>query len=95
MFDWFLTMSGSLSTPGKYDIMNAYEWFIDQAYLQMSATVDGDGTTHVTIDQLSWGGTNLLNRMMYWGSTSYLANYLDSTAAAGWSGMERVEPSTT
>jgi hypothetical protein len=88
MWDWFLAMGGSLSTPGKYDIMNAYEWFVDQAYLQMTATVDPDGMTHVTIDQVAWGSTNLLNRMLYWGSTSYLASHLDSTAAAGWSGME-------
>jgi hypothetical protein len=54
----------------------------------MSATVDGDGTTHVTIDQLAWGTTILLNRMLYWGSASYLNNTLDSTAAVGWSGME-------
>jgi hypothetical protein len=88
MFDWFLAVGGAFSTAGKYDIMNAYEWFLDQAYLQMSATVDGDGTTHVTIDHLAWGTTNLLNRMLYWGSASYLVNHLDSTKAVGWSGME-------
>ncbi len=88
MWNWFLAMGGSFSVPGKYDIMNAYEWFIDQAYLQMSATVDPDGTTHVTIGHLGWGTSNMLNRMFYWGSTSYLANTLDSSTAAGWSGME-------
>jgi hypothetical protein len=88
LWDWFIAMGGSLSVPGKYDIMNAYQWFLDQAYLQMSATVDPDGTTHVTIDHLAWGTSNMLNRMFYWGSTSYLTNTLDSTAAAGWSGME-------
>jgi hypothetical protein len=88
MWDWFIAMGGSLAVPGKYDIMNAYEWFIDQAHLQMSATVDPDGTTRVTIGHLAWGTSNMLNRMFYWGSTSYLANTLDSSAAAGWSGME-------
>jgi hypothetical protein len=88
MWNWLIAMGGSSSVPGKYDIMNAYEWFLDQIYLQMSATVDPDGTTHVTIDHLSWGTSNMLNRMFYWGSTSYLANTLDSSAAAGWSGME-------
>jgi len=90
MWDWFVAMGGSFSVPGKYDIMNAYEWFLDQAYLQMSATVDPDGTTHVTIDHLAWGTSNMLDRMFYWGSTSYLANSLDSTTAAGWSGIEPI-----
>ncbi len=88
LWNWFLAMGGSFSVPGKYDIMNAYQWFLDQAYLQMSASVDPDGTTHVTIDHLAWGTSNLLARIFYWGSTSYRDNTLDSTTAVGWSGME-------
>ena len=88
VFDWFEDMGGNLATPGKYDIMNAYEWYLEQFFLSMTATVDPDGTTHVTISQASWGGTNLINRMFYWGDASYLTNYLDSTQAAGWAGYE-------
>jgi hypothetical protein len=62
MWAWYLEMGGRQAIPGKYDIMNAYEWFIDQAYLQLSATVDPDGTTHVSLDQVAWGPTILLNR---------------------------------
>jgi hypothetical protein len=88
IYDWFEAMGGNLGTPGKYDIMNAYEWYLEQFYVQMTATVDPDGTTHVTIDGASWGGTNLINRMFYWGDASYLDNYLNSPAAAGWAGYE-------
>jgi hypothetical protein len=90
LWNWFLEMGGgqSSSAIGKYDIMNAYAWFLDQVFLDMSATVDPDGTTHVTINHLAWGTTNLLNRMFYWGSASYADNHLDSTQAAGWYGME-------
>jgi hypothetical protein len=62
MWAWYLEMGGRQAIPGKYDIMNAYEWFIDQAYLQLSATVDPDGTTHVSLDQVALGPTILLNR---------------------------------
>jgi hypothetical protein len=90
LWNWFLDMGGGLSSSatGKYDIMNAYAWFLDQVFLDMSAVVDPDGTTHVTVNHLAWGTTNLLNRMFYWGDASYEVNYLDSTQAAGWQGME-------
>ena len=90
LWDWFLEMGGggAPSAIGKYDIMNAYAWYLDQVFLDMSATVDPDGTTHVTIKHLAWGTTNLLNRMFYWGNTSYKDHHLDSTQAAGWHGME-------
>jgi len=88
MYEWFEEMGGNLGTPGKYDIMNAYEWVLDQFYVKMTATVDPDGTTHLVIKQGSWGGINLFARFIYWGDASYIDNYLDDTAANGWSGYE-------
>jgi hypothetical protein len=98
MWAWFFEMGGeeSSSKIGKYDIMNAYGWYIDQAMLDISTTVDLDtshnghavGTTHVTIQHVAWGTSNLLDHMFYWGSTSYKDHHLDSTEAMGWQGME-------
>jgi len=88
MLDWYYEMAGEFGIPGKYDIMNAYEWVLDQFYLTMTATVDPDGTTHLVIKQGSWGGINLFDRFIYWGDASYIDNHLDSTAANGWSGYE-------
>jgi hypothetical protein len=98
MWAWFFEMGGeeSSSKIGKYDIMNAYGWYIDQAMLDISTTVDLDtshnghavGTTHVTIQHVAWGTSNLLDHMFYWGSTSYKDHHLDSTMAMGWQGME-------
>ena len=87
--DWFLAMGGgSALTPGKYDIANSFEWFYVNYFLNMTATVDADGTTHVFIDHAAWGTEVVLSRMFYWGNASYLVNYLDSTKARGWWGME-------
>jgi len=89
--NWFLAMGGgssSASGVGKYDIANSFEWFYVNYYIQMSATVDPDGTTHVSIDHVAWGTEVMLARMFYWGNVSYAASYLDSTKAAGWWGME-------
>jgi plastocyanin len=83
LFQWFARVDST-----KYDIWNAYEWYLDQRYVRMVAIVDPDGTTHVTIGHLAWGTMNLLARMFYWGNESYLVNYLDSRLAAGWLGME-------
>jgi hypothetical protein len=90
LWDWFFAMGGEESSTkiGKYDIMNAYGWFLDQAMLDISTTVDPDGTTHVTIQHVAWGTSNLLDHMFYWGSTSYKDHHLDSTQAMGWQGME-------
>ena len=73
---------------GKYDIYNSFEYFYSPFYTNVSATVDSDGTTHVSIEHVSWGTEVLLSRMFYWGNASYAANYLDSTKAKGWWGME-------
>ncbi len=90
MWDWFLETGGGrqVNLTGTYDIMNAYGWFLDQVFLDISATVNPDGTTHVTIQHEAWGTTNLLNRFFYWGSTHYQDEYLDSTKAMGWQGWE-------
>ena len=101
MWDWFFEMGGEESSTkiGKYDIMNAYGWYLDQAMLDIKYTVDLDtitpghvghavGTTHVTIQHVAWGTSNLLDHMFYWGSTSYKDHHLDSTMAMGWQGME-------
>ncbi len=42
----------------------------------------------MSIDHAAWGTEILLARMFYWGSASYRANYLDSTKARGWLGIE-------
>jgi len=86
--DWFIAMGGGQNTIGKYDIVNTYEWYYQPMYTNMSATVDDDGTTHVTIDHAAWGTEALLARMFYWGNASYADNYLDSTKATGWWDME-------
>jgi PKD repeat protein len=90
LWDWLQAMGGgpSPASAGKYDIMNGYEWFLDQAYLDLRGAVAPDGTTTVTIDHTAWGTGNTLSRMFYWGASSYLDGYLDSSTAAGWSGME-------
>jgi len=89
--NWFLAMGGGGSGSagvGKYDIANSFEWYYTNWYLQMTATVDADGTTHVSIDHAAWGTEVMLSRMFYWGNTSYKLNYLDSSKATGWWGME-------
>jgi hypothetical protein len=86
--DWWVAMGGSSSTVGKYDIYNSFEWYYQPFYTQIATTVDPDGTTHVSIDTAAWGTEVVLSRMFYWGNASYANNYLDSTKAAGWWGME-------
>ncbi len=86
--NWFQAMGGSNVALGKYDITNAFLWYYQPFYTDMVATVDPDGTTHVTIDHAAWGTETLLARMFYWGNASYSDNYLDSTRAKGWLGME-------
>ena len=85
---WYLDMGGSPAAVGKYDIYNAYEWFWDPVYTAIEGTVDPDGTTHVSIDNVAWGTGNLLSRMFYWGNASYADHHLDSREAIGWLGME-------
>ncbi len=85
---WFILMGGSAAQLGKYDIANGYEWYYQAFYTQMNATVDPDGTTHVTIDHAAWGTEALLARMFYWGNASYVESYLNSTNASGWWGMD-------
>jgi len=89
--NWFLAMAGGGSgsaSVGKYDIANSYEWYYVSSYLQINATVDPDGTTHILIDHAATGTEVMLARMFYWGNTSYKLNYLDSSNATGWWGME-------
>ncbi len=89
--NWFLAMAGGGSGSGfvgKYDIANSYEWYYVSYFVQITATVDADGTTHVLIDHAATGTEVMLSRMFYWGNTSYKVNYLDSSKATGWWGME-------
>ena len=86
--NWFISMGGSAPAVGKYDIYNSFEWYYQPFYTNMTATVDPDGTTRVSIDYAAWGTEVVLARMFYWGNTSYQNNYLDSTKAKGWWGME-------
>ncbi len=89
--NWFLAMGGGGSGSagvGKYDIANSFQWYYVNFFLQISAAVDPDGTTHVSIDHAAWGTEVLLARMLYWGNTSYATYYLNSSRASGWMGME-------
>ncbi len=88
LWNWFQAMGGSSRAIGKYDIANSFEWYYQPYYVQATARVDTDGTTHVSIDTTAWGTEVLLARMFYWGNASYAANYMDSTRAKGWWGME-------
>lgn len=88
LLDWYIAMGGDKTVPGKYDIENGYEWWYAPFYLNLAATIEPDGTTHVTIDTTSWGGEVLFGRWMYWGNTSYIDNWMDSTKARGWSATE-------
>jgi hypothetical protein len=88
VFNWFVALGGSASAVGKYDIYNSFEWFYQPYFVQITGTVDPDGTTHVTIETVAWGTEVLLARIFYWGNASYQDHYLDSTKARGWWGME-------
>ena len=85
---WFGEMGGLPRTLGKYDIYNSFEWFLQTFFTEISASVANNGVTTVMINHVAWGTEVLLARMFYWGSASYIANYLDSTQALGWWGME-------
>ena len=85
---WFETLGGTSGTAGKYDIINAFEYQYTPFYTNITATVDAGGTTRVYIEHAAWGTEVLLSRMFYWGNASYKDNYLDSTKARGWWGME-------
>ncbi|MGQ0797822.1 MAG: PKD domain-containing protein, partial [Methanobacteriota archaeon] len=99
---WFVALAGDQSNLGKYDISNSFEYYYVPYFLDMNATVDTDGTTHVTIRHVAWGTDVLVSRMFYWGNVTYAdpgpdgvsgnaddtGAYLDSTKAAGWWGME-------
>ncbi|MGQ0796405.1 MAG: hypothetical protein ACT4OI_00860, partial [Methanobacteriota archaeon] len=86
--NFLIGLGGTSFIVGTYDIYNAYEWFYQVFYTQVSGSVAADGTTTVTIDHLAWGTEALMGRLVYWGAALYQANYLDSTRAAGWLGME-------
>jgi hypothetical protein len=86
--NWFLDLGGRVSTVGKYDIFNSFEWYYQPYVTQLAGTVQADGTTTVTIDHVAWGTEVVLARIFYWGATSYAQYHLDSTRAAGWWGME-------
>ena len=100
--DWFRSQGGTQLLMGKYDIANGYEWYYDSFGINVSATVDDDGTTRVRIDHYAWGTEALMSRWLYWGATNYynlgpdgiqgtaddVNNSVDSTKAAGWWRME-------
>ena len=85
---FMMAQGGGSVMVGPYDIVNAFGWWYSPFYTTFAASVADDGTTTVTIDHAAWGTDVLLARWSYWGATSYRDNYLDSTRAAGWSGME-------
>ncbi|MGQ0796675.1 MAG: hypothetical protein ACT4OI_02245 [Methanobacteriota archaeon] len=85
---WLVSQGGPQREPGAYDVPNSFEYYYVPFFTQVAATVDADGTTHVMIDHVAWGGEVVVARWFYWGAASYRDNYLDSTRAAGWWGME-------
>ena len=85
---WFEALGGPAGTAGKYDIVNSFEYQYTPFYTNITAIVETGGTTHVYLEHAAWGTEVLLARMFYWGNASYLNNYLDSTKARGWWGME-------
>lgn len=86
---WFEALGGPAGTTGKYDIVNSFEYQYTPFYTNMTAVVDSTtGMTQVYLEHAAWGTEVLLARMFYWGNASYADNYLDSTKAEGWWGME-------
>ncbi len=73
----------------KYDIWNSFQYPYTPFFTEVRATVNpSTGTTTVEILHAAWGTEVLLARWFYWGNASYASDYLDSTKAAGWWGME-------
>jgi len=85
---WLLNLAGDSSTAGKYDVATGCEWYYLDVADQISAVVDNDGVTHVTILFQGYCTSVLISRWFYWGNTSYRDHWDDSTLARGWWGME-------
>lgn len=95
LHNWYLNqgcdLQGTLYASGgcKYDIFMGYEYGYYPADTNVTAAVDADGTTHVTIDEISEGMEVLVMRWLYWGNTSYSGTgAVDDTLARGWLAME-------
>jgi len=56
---------------GKYDIWNGFEWYYQTDITDLNATVDEDGTTHVSVFWDGFGYDVLMARWFYWGRSSY------------------------
>lgn len=86
---WFVAMGGTVRDIGKYDIINGFEWYYQVFATNIQASVDPTtGVTTLDILHVAYGTGLLLARMFYWGNASYAENYLDSTMARGWLGLE-------
>lgn len=87
--NWLSYLGGSSSKPGPYDIFNSYQYYYSPFMTWTNATVDSTtGQTTVKITHVAWGTEALLARLFYWGNAAYSTNFLDSTKANGWWGME-------
>ncbi len=86
--NWLQKQGGSSSASGPYDIYSSYQYFYSPFQTHVVGNVSSDGSTTVKILHVAWGTEALLARWFYWGSTPYLTNYLDSSTAKGWWGME-------
>ena len=86
--NWLQKQGGSSSASGPYDIYSSYQYFYSPFQTHVVGSVASDGSTTVKILHVAWGTEALLARWFYWGSTPYLTNYLDSSTAKGWWGME-------
>jgi PKD repeat protein len=85
---WYIDNGGGQTTTGTYDVANSCEWYYIDFMTQVDATVADDGTTTVRLWNVGYCQEVLLSRWFYWGSTSYIDHWDDSTMAAGWWGME-------
>lgn len=82
--NWFANQGN-----GKYDIYSAFLYFYTPFFTNVPAWyVNPDGSMTLTLDMVAWGTEVLLARWFYWGNASYTDNVMNSSAAAGFLGME-------
>lgn len=94
-YDNWMTYNGNViggqPGSGKYDIYNGFEWYVQTDLTDLNATVDPDGTTHVSLFLTGWGWEALMARWFYWGKASYLESVnspYGQVKPAGWMPME-------
>lgn len=84
-------ITNALNTEGngKYDIWNSFQYPYTTFYTNLSQpVVAANGSITIYMEHAAWGTETLMSRWFYWGNSSYAADYLDSSKAKGWWGME-------